>query len=372
MKKVLILGVAAVQYEAIKELNNMGVETHAVAQKNDGPGAGEAHKFTEINILDTDKLENYILANQIDAVYSTGSDLAMPIISFLSEKLDLPHFVSERTAQICNNKNLMRKELGNSFHGNVPFQILENKYENIELEYPFIMKPTDSQGQRGVELITNYEEFLNKFDDIKGYTRSGLVIIEKYIKGPEISVNGYVVNGRIAYLESTDRETWEKYIGLIHKHIVPASALDEDSNEELLEIMNKLVEKLSIQNGPIYAQVKVENNHPYIIEVTPRLDGCHMWNVLSRYNNVNLMKLTLNHLLNEDTSELENRISNVRSQELEFICQEPNTPADYTQYERMIQDSDESYLYYQQGQTIKPVNGKFEKIGYIINRVEEV
>src|SRR5699024_6544681 len=99
------------------------------------------------------------------------------------------------------------------------------------------------------------------------------VIIEYLVEGPEISVNGYVLDGELKYLTSSDRETWEQYVGLIHKHIVPAKVLDKETNAKLWNIMNKLVKKIEINNGPIYAQVKVENNNPYIIEVTPRLDG---------------------------------------------------------------------------------------------------
>ena len=50
MKKVLILGVAPVQAEAIEKLKEMGYETHALAMKKDGPGADSADHFEEINI----------------------------------------------------------------------------------------------------------------------------------------------------------------------------------------------------------------------------------------------------------------------------------------------------------------------------------
>lgn len=75
------------------------------------------------------------------------------------------------------------------------------------------------------------------------------------------------------------------------------------------------------KNGPVYAQMKLEEGMPYIIEITPRLDGCHMWNLLSYYNEVNLMKLTFEHLLNGDTSELENIKNPNDKYILEFICQ---------------------------------------------------
>ena len=90
MKKVLILGVAAVQMDAIAQLNRMGCETWAAAMAMDGPGARIARHFDQINILDEPKLQAHILRHQIDAVYSTGSDLAMPVACRLSEKLGVP------------------------------------------------------------------------------------------------------------------------------------------------------------------------------------------------------------------------------------------------------------------------------------------
>src|SRR5699024_838453 len=135
-----------------------------------------------------------------------------------------------------------------------PYQIIENSNDEIKLPYPFIMKPTDSQGQRGVNIINNSEEYMALFEETQAYSRSGKVIIEYYIQGPEISVNGYVVDGELKYLTASDRETWEKYVGLIHKHIVPANVLNEDSNDQLWNIMNNLVKKIKINNGPIYAQ----------------------------------------------------------------------------------------------------------------------
>lgn len=369
--KVLILGVAAVQADAISILKEMGHETYAIAMKNDGPGAELADHFEEINIIDVPKVKKYIVENSIDVVYSTGSDLAMPVVSQVSSELGLPYFVSEKTAKTCNNKDLMRQVLGKKFEGNIPFQILESKTEKIELNYPFIMKPTDSQGQRGVNLIKTHQEFIDEFDSTKAFSRTGKVIIEYYVEGPEISVNGYMVNGELRYITPSDRQTWPQYTGLIHKHIVPANTIDKNSYNKLKKIMNNAAKKLKIDNGPVYAQIKVENGNPYIIEITPRLDGCHMWNILEKYEGINLMKLTFNHLLEDDTSELQSLQEPDTNYVLEFICEEPNTEADYSTALPLVEKSVESYFYYNDGDLIRPVNGKYEKIGYGIYREEQ-
>lgn len=368
-KKVLILGVAAVQMDAILELKEMGYETYACAMAKDGPGAEVADHFDIIDILDEESIIKHIQDNGISAVYSVGSDLAMPVACSISQKLQLPHFVSSDTARICNNKNLMRTTLGKDFKGNVPFQILESKDAELELDFPFIIKPADAQGQRGVKLVRNYHDYIEGYTIAKQYSRSGLVIAEKYISGPELSVNGYVVNGEIKFLFESDRETWPQYIGLIHKHIVPSESLCEEAKEDMAEIIKEACKKLEINNGPVYAQMKLEEGKPYIIEITPRLDGCHMWRVLSYYTGVNLLKLTFQHLLEGDVSELNNQSNDINNEYiLEFICQEPNTAADYSGYEDKTEKALYSFNYYKQGEIIRPVNGKYEKIGYFINK----
>jgi len=368
-KKVLILGVAAVQMDAILELKEMGYETYACAMAKDGPGAEVADHFDIIDILDEESIIKHIQDNGISAVYSVGSDLAMPVACSISQKLQLPHFVSSDTARICNNKNLMRTTLGKSFKGNVPFQILESKDAELELDFPLIIKPADAQGQRGVKLVRNYHDYIEGYTIAKQYSRSGLVIAEKYISGSELSVNGYVVNGEIKFLLESDRETWPQYIGLIHKHIVPSKSFSEETKEEMAEIIKEACKKLEINNGPVYAQMKLEEGKPYIIEITPRLDGCHMWRVLSYYTGVNLLKLTFQHLLEGDVSELNNQSNDINNEYiLEFICQEPNTAADYSGYEDKTEKALYSFNYYKQGEIIRPVNGKYEKIGYFINK----
>lgn len=366
MKKVLILGVASVQMDAIKLLKDLGYETYACAMAKDGPGVAAADHFDIINILDVPKLIDHIKKNNIDIVYSVGSDLAMPIACRISEELSLPHFVSARAATICNNKELMRTELGNC-KGNIPFEVIEDSSVMPSIPTPFIMKPSDSQGQRGIFLINSLDEYRENFDSAKKYSRSGKVIVEKYVDGPELSVNAYLVNGDLKYMVASDRETWPQFTGLIHKHIVPSLILKKETITKLEQVVTETCSRIGINNGPAYFQIKVENDEPYIIEMTPRLDGCHMWKLLTYHTGVNLLKLTFEHLLNNDTSELDKMSQTQPSYELEFFCQEPDTVMDQDKF-TVPKDSLTHFFYYETGEKIRPVNGRYEKVGYFIRR----
>ena len=112
--------------------------------------------------------------------------------------------------------------------------------------------------------------------------------------------------------------------------------------------------------------MKVMNGHPYIIEMTPRLDGCHMWNLLARSTGVNLMKLVFEHLLYDDISELKCLNSDIKPMELVFFCQKPKTIMDQSAF-LIPKDAEDSFFYYATGDNIRPVNGRFDKVGYFIH-----
>ena len=87
-------------------------------------------------------------------------------------------------------------------------------------------------------------------------------------------MNGYMVNGVMRFLIVSDRDTWPEYTGLIHKHIIPSKAVCDTINHKIKRIVEDACNRIGILNGPVYFQMKVLNGHPYIIEMTPRLDGC--------------------------------------------------------------------------------------------------
>lgn len=365
--KVLVLGVASVQMDAVLELKKMGCETYTIAMAKDGPAADVADHFEIINILDEESVINHIRKNHIDVVYSTGSDLAMPVACRISEKLGMPHFVTSKAAFICNHKNAMRTALTSECEGNIPFQVMD-KPEKIIIDFPVILKPSDAQGQRGIFLINSQDEFEAHFEEAKSYSREGKIIIEKYIDGPEVSVNGYMVNGVLRFIVASDRETWPEYTGLIHKHIVPGKAFSKTAEAKMTSIIQDACNRIGILNGPVYFQMKVMGDQPYIIEMTPRLDGCHMWNILGIATKVNLMQLTFRHLLMNDVSELEKMTGTITPMELVFWCQKPKSYMDRSRLE-LPEDALYHFYYYETGEYIRPVNGRYDKIGYYIRNL---
>ena len=111
-KKLLILGAGNAQIDLIEYAKKLGLEVHVCSYSNTDKGIPLADSFAQINIVDTDRIEAYVRENQIDLVYSVGSDIAVPTVCRVAERTGKIHFVSGRTAELCCNKYHMREALG--------------------------------------------------------------------------------------------------------------------------------------------------------------------------------------------------------------------------------------------------------------------
>ena len=123
---------------------------------------------------------------------------------------------------------------------------------------------------------------------------------------------------------------------------------------------------LGITNGPLYIQAKIENGQPYVIEVTPRLDGCHMWRFIKTYCGVDLLKMSFDLLLGNS---LEVATPEYREGEwrLKFLCAAPDTTYARSNYD--VSQAEILYWYYADGDVVGTVNGYMEKGGYMIHQV---
>lgn len=364
MKKILVLGTGAAQADLIKECKAQGLEVYACSYIDGDVAQLYADHFEQINIVDTDAVLEYAKRVKADYVYSAGSDVAMPTALKVSEELGLPIFCGSKTAKICNNKILLRETLGSDFEGNLQFQMISNVNDEIKLEYPFMMKPSDSQGQRGVCLVNSYEEFKANFDRTISFSREKKVIIEEYVEGYEISVNAFVKGGETVFSLPSKRIAWDEFPGgIIKKHVISNDIItNTELQARVRMLVDSAVKALRINSGPVYFQIIVNrDNYPKLIEVTPRLDGCHMWNAIKHSTGVDLLKLTVDSLTGKDISIPD---YTVKPYELAFLCLPPNEVFRTSSFELLQYD----YLqwYYKDGEIVKTMNGFMEKCGYLI------
>lgn len=364
---VLILGAGNAQIDAIELCKSKGFFVAGCSYTNTDKGIPLLDDFRQVDIKDVSAVANYANDIKADIIYSVGSDLAIPTAVKASEMLGLPRFFSYESAMLCHSKHLMRETLGHDFIGNVEFIVCETIEEALAYsKYPGMMKPVDSQGQRGCYRVDNERDIKDYFSKSIDYSVSGKVIIESYIDGPEISVNSYRENGKAIFALTSDREVYDEYPGgLVKKHRVPSLFADENQQREAESIVDNAADKLGITDGPCYCQMKIgSDGKPYIIEIAPRLDGCHMWNLIKHATGVNLIEMCFKHLMTGSTGYKAETPLKIKDYVLEFMNEETGMRFDKAKYD--LVDSEFHKYYYKDGDKVSPVNGYYEKCGYMI------
>ncbi|MBR2706526.1 MAG: ATP-grasp domain-containing protein [Mogibacterium sp.] len=368
-KRILILGAGNAQIDAIDYCRERGYEVVGCSYTTVDCGIPHLDFFEQVDIKDFSGVAALAEKYGVSAVYSIGSDLAMPTAMKVSEMLGLPHFISYEAASDCHSKGRMRSALGEGFEGNARFTVCRTLEEALAWDsFPAMMKPVDSQGQRGCFRVGSAEDIRKHFDTSLGYSIEGSVIIEEYIDGPEISVNAYMQDGVMKFAVVSDRYVFDEYPGgIIREHRIPSSFADRAAEEKTLDLAGRAAKKLGIQDGPCYFQIKLrDGKDPFMLEVTPRLDGCHMWKLIKYYCGADLLDACFRHLLEGEQVLDESYEMTGDEYSLEFMSREPNTPFRRSDFD--TDGAEHVCYYYDEGDRVLKINGYIEKCGYIIRR----
>lgn len=367
--RILILGAGNAQIDAIEYCKAHGYEVVGCSYTTVDCGIPHLDIFEQVDIKNVEGVAALGKKYGVSAIYSVGSDIAMPSVMKAAELLGLPHFITAETAEICHSKGRMRETLGAGFKGNASFTVCGTLDEALQYkDFPAMMKPVDSQGQRGCFRVDSAKDIEEHFDASIGYSFEGKVIIEEFIDGPEVSVNAYMQDGRMKFAIVSDRYAFDEYPGgIIKEHRVPSSFADREAQEKCIDLTARVAEKIGISNGPCYMQIKLRGGKdPYILEVTPRLDGCHMWNLIKHYCGADLLDACFRHLL-EGESVLDGDYP-LTDQEycLAFMSKEPNTSFSKADFD--VEGAEYVCYYYNDGDRVLRINGYIEKCGYIIRK----
>jgi len=212
-------------------------------------------------------------------VMTLGVEIS-PMVSLVAKRYGLIA-VSEATAALTTNKCLRNMRLGNVDNVTIPkFQVLRD-YTKIDSKYmslPFVVKPSDSSASRGVRRVDRKEDIEDAFNDALKYSTDGRVLIEELLHGPEISIEGFMVDGTMYVTGFADRNyatipntTDQPYFIEDGSHL--PSTLPEDIVEQACRVFERAALALGITDGPSKGDLMVVGNKVYVIEITSRLSG---------------------------------------------------------------------------------------------------
>lgn len=325
MKKALILGALAGQVDAIEVLKARGVETHACGHVAKGPGVEAADDFHMADITDFEEVLQLAKQLEVDLVYSVGSDIAMPTVVHVSERLGLPHFHGVQLTDLLRRKQALRDRLDVAQLSPVRYAAVAPSAPVPEWDtYPCIVKPVDAQGQRGISIVASPEDLVAAVELARSSSVSGPVIIEEYLVGPEVSAHVLVKDGEVQLFLPSDRHVWVgPMVGVAEGHSLPLRPETAKWEQEFRQLVESIVAELGVREGPLYVQTIFTETGPKIVEIASRLDGCHLWRLIKMSTGIDLMDTLLGRLLGDPWPELPAQFP-IEPMTLEFFLDSPD------------------------------------------------
>lgn len=281
MKKIMILGASILQLPAILKAKEMGLEVIAVDMDKNAIGFEHADICLEISTIDIPGVVEAAKKYKVNAVMTLASDMPMRTVAAVAKELNIVG-ISEETAINATNKARMRQCLKEN---NVPipmFHKVSNRqeFDAAIAEYrrygmKFIVKPADNSGSRGVFLVNklNDSQLVEKaYNHSKEFSKSGDIIVEEYMEGPEVSVETLSVDGECNVIQITDKLTTGAPYFVEMGHNEP-SMLPEETRSRISEVAKAAIKAIGIENGPSHTEIKITKEGPKIVELGARLGG---------------------------------------------------------------------------------------------------
>lgn len=296
MKKLLIIGASILQLPAIKLAKELGYYVGVIDYDPNAVGIPYADEYFNVSTIDVEGVTATAKEFAPDGIMTLATDMPMRSIARACEELGLPG-ISFETAIRSTDKGEMIKafEINNVEH---PWYFILSSPDDMDsivdkISYPCISKPTDNSGSRGVMLIHNENELRDAVEYSSKNGRGGSVIVEEYLKGPEVSVEIIAIEGEPYVLNVTDKLTTGAPHFVEMGHNQP-SMLGESNIEKIKDLACRAVEAVGIKDGPAHVEIMLTVNGPRMVELGARMGGdCITTHLVPLSTGINMIEATI-------------------------------------------------------------------------------
>ncbi len=225
--------------------------------------------------------------NPIGAILSVD-DSGSVIAALASKSLGLPHN-GPAAALAARDKYQMRELLAadqvpsprHSLHYfSQPLDTDQLVALSGQTNYPCVLKPLNLNGSRGVIRANNPEEFFTAARQLyrllyaDAFLENSLsFLVEEYIPGTEIALEGLLDNGRLQVLAIFDKPDPLEGPYFEESIYVTPSRLPQTLQDEIIAVTSAAAEAISLSQGPIHAELRIDPSGPKIIEIAGRSIG---------------------------------------------------------------------------------------------------
>lgn len=275
MKKVLIIGASILQLPAIKKAKELGYYVGVADYNPKAVGIPYADEYFNVSTIDIEGVVNVAKSFRPDGIMTLATDMPMRAVAKACEVCGLPGISFDTAVKSTDKGEMIRAFEACGVEHPWYFTVRDKEEFDSTLDrvtYPCIMKPTDNAGSRGVVLCRDRDELTASYNYSFSESRSGSVIIEEYLKGPEFSVEVMVTDGEPHVLQITDKITTGAPHFVEMGHSQPTGQ-NEENSAKIRDLAIRAVKAVGINIGPAHVEMILTERGPVMVELGARMGG---------------------------------------------------------------------------------------------------
>jgi len=288
--------------EFVKASGELGVEL-IVASEGDPP-IEMGDRYLQIDCSDVDAAAARIVAlgdsAPIDGIVA-ADDMGVVVAAVAGQKLGLPSNDPD-AARATRDKAVMRRRLES---GEVP----QPRWATVDpsddaatvaesIGFPLVIKPLALSAGQGVIRVERPEDLTDSAERSRAIIRSTgqvdeTLLLESYMEGSEVAVEGLVANGHLLALAIFDKPVESVGNGFEETILITPSRHEASVQTEIVRVAAQAVRSLGLSQGPVHIELMVSGDKVRIIEVAGRSIG----GLCSRSLSFGLMDTSLESLI---------------------------------------------------------------------------
>lgn len=298
-KRLLVLGGTIATYDVVKTAQKMGAYVIVADYFENGITKDIADETALVSTNDISGLAKLIKTKNVDGVFTGASEFNIQNMINLCTYINLPVYATLEQWNICSDKSRFKEMCRANGVPVVPeYRVPEGEVTWRDIEYPLIVKPVDSFSGHGISICNDKRELTIGIEKAKYWSKSGKVILEKFMQGSNVEVYYLVQNGNPMLIAAADRYTNKEQNG----SPVPVAFYHPSKwiniyLEKVDPAVRRMFENLQIKNGVFFMESFVENGKFMFYEMGLRLNATMEYHFVDYFNHFNPLKMMISYAL---------------------------------------------------------------------------
>ncbi len=232
-----------------------------------------------------EQAREFAARHPLRAVVGVDDDTAV-IAAAIAEELRLPHnpLAAARAARDKHRQRVLHAERGVRVPESALHEVSEPPAAVArDAPYPCVLKPLCLSASRGVIRADTPEQFVAAHAALARIlaapevaalgTAARRYLVERFVPGPEVALEGLLVGGRLQVLALFDKPDPLDGPYFEETMYITPSRLPWGVQRAVGECAGRAAEALGLVTGPIHAELRVGEGGPWLIEIAARPIG---------------------------------------------------------------------------------------------------